>query len=81
MNATASTSTAPAASPAPLPPLATYALLNSPSSSEQQIEEEIERIATGLFSVVATMGKPVYLFQVNPLSWHLDRTRTNYPRA
>ncbi|KZT74968.1 Sec1-like protein [Daedalea quercina L-15889] len=34
----------------------TYALLNSPSSSEQQIEEEIERIASGLFSVVATMG-------------------------
>ncbi|TFY67325.1 hypothetical protein EVJ58_g1704 [Rhodofomes roseus] len=33
----------------------TYALLNSPSSSEQQIEEEIERIASGLFSVVATM--------------------------
>ncbi|KAJ3557111.1 hypothetical protein NM688_g1643 [Phlebia brevispora] len=33
-----------------------YALLNSPASTEQQIEAEIERIATGLFSVVATMG-------------------------
>ncbi|RPD55850.1 Sec1-like protein [Lentinus tigrinus ALCF2SS1-6] len=33
-----------------------YMLLNSPSSTEQQIEEEIERIATGLFSVVVTMG-------------------------
>lgn len=34
-----------------------YTLLNSPSATEQQIEEEIERIANGLFSVVATMGK------------------------
>ncbi|KZT02503.1 Sec1-like protein [Laetiporus sulphureus 93-53] len=34
----------------------TYTLLNSPSTTEQQIEEEIERVATGLFSVVATMG-------------------------
>ncbi|KAI0686071.1 Sec1-like protein [Cytidiella melzeri] len=37
-------------------PHSTYTVLNSPSSSEQQIEAEIERIATGLFSVVATMG-------------------------
>lgn len=34
-----------------------YAILNSPSSSEQEIEAEIERIATGLFSVVATAGE------------------------
>ncbi|GJE85860.1 Sec1-like protein [Phanerochaete sordida] len=34
----------------------TYAVLNSPSSTEQEIEAEIERVATGLFSVVATMG-------------------------
>ncbi|KIP10124.1 hypothetical protein PHLGIDRAFT_11513 [Phlebiopsis gigantea 11061_1 CR5-6] len=33
-----------------------YTTLNSPSSTEQDIEAEIERIATGLFSVVATMG-------------------------
>lgn len=33
-----------------------YAILNSPSTSEQQVEEETERIAKGLFSVVATMG-------------------------
>ncbi|KAI0801146.1 Sec1-like protein [Fomes fomentarius] len=57
----------PTAAPAPAPnaatgpatpshPCSSYALLNSPSSTEQQIEEEIERIATGLFSVVVTMG-------------------------
>ncbi|KAF7436427.1 Vesicle trafficking between the ER and Golgi [Pleurotus ostreatus] len=33
-----------------------YEILNSPSSSEQDIEDEIERIATGLFSAVVTMG-------------------------
>lgn len=33
-----------------------YAILNSPSSSEQQIEEEIDRVANGLFSAVATLG-------------------------
>ncbi|KZT30914.1 SLY1 protein [Neolentinus lepideus HHB14362 ss-1] len=38
-------------------PYSSYAVLNSPSSSEQQIEEEIERIASGLFSVVVTMGQ------------------------
>lgn len=38
-------------------PHSSYAVLNSPSSSEQQIEEEIERIASGLFSVVVTMGQ------------------------
>ena len=36
--------------------LSSYAILNSPSSAEDQIESEIERIANGLFSVVATMG-------------------------
>ncbi|KAH8099277.1 Sec1-like protein [Cristinia sonorae] len=34
----------------------TYAKLNSPSSTEQEIEDEIERVASGLFSVIATMG-------------------------
>ncbi|OJA12345.1 hypothetical protein AZE42_02785 [Rhizopogon vesiculosus] len=33
-----------------------YTLLNSPSSTEQQIEDEIERISSGLFSAVVTMG-------------------------
>ncbi|PFH52340.1 hypothetical protein AMATHDRAFT_46458 [Amanita thiersii Skay4041] len=37
-------------------PHMSYTLLNSPSTTEQQIEEEIERIANGLFSVIATMG-------------------------
>ena len=41
---------------APSEPHSTYALLNSPGSTEQQIEEEIERIANGLFSVVVTTG-------------------------
>jgi hypothetical protein len=42
----------------PVPPSAvtSYQLLNSPSSTEQQIEEEIERVASGLFSAVATTG-------------------------
>ncbi|KAI0375118.1 Sec1-like protein [Pilatotrama ljubarskyi] len=55
--------TAPASAPntsagpsAPSLPHSTYAVLNSPASTEQQIEEEIERVATGLFSVVVTMG-------------------------
>ncbi|OCH96411.1 Sec1-like protein [Obba rivulosa] len=53
----ASASTPNAASvPGPSQPHSTYAVLNSPSSSEQQIEEEIERVASGLFSVVVTMG-------------------------
>ncbi|KAI0651970.1 Sec1-like protein [Trametes meyenii] len=37
-------------------PHSTYAVLNSPGSAEQAIEEEIERVATGLFSVVVTNG-------------------------
>ncbi|KAI0756876.1 Sec1-like protein [Daedaleopsis nitida] len=56
---TAAPASAPNAAPGPStpsPPHSSYALLNSPASTEQQIEEEIERIATGLFSVVVTMG-------------------------
>lgn len=45
-----------AQSPSPTTPVSTYTILNSPSSTDQQIEDEIERIANGLFSVVATMG-------------------------
>ncbi|KAG2159609.1 Sec1-like protein [Suillus bovinus] len=37
-------------------PVTSYTLLNSPSSTEQQIEGEIERISNGLFSAVVTMG-------------------------
>lgn len=50
----ASTPNAPA-QPGPSQTHSTYAILNSPTSAEQQIEEEIERVANGLFSVVATM--------------------------
>lgn len=42
-------------------PMFSYDLLNSPSSTEQQIEQEIERIATGLFSVVVTNGTSISL--------------------
>ncbi|KAN0117945.1 SLY1 protein [Russula decolorans] len=42
---------------APSQELSSYSILNSPSSAEDQIESEIERIANGLFSVVATMGQ------------------------
>jgi sec1 family domain-containing protein 1 len=45
----------PATSPPSFTP-STYHILNSPASTEQQIESEIERIANGLFSVVATAG-------------------------
>jgi len=37
-------------------PYYSYKLLNSPSSTEQQIENEIERVASGIFSVVVTAG-------------------------
>ncbi|KAJ3869324.1 Sec1-like protein [Lentinula novae-zelandiae] len=37
-------------------PSSTYTILNSPVSTEQQIEAEIERVANGLFSVIATLG-------------------------
>ena len=43
-------------------PHSSYALLNSPSSSEQQIEAEIDRIANGLFSAIATTGNLTALF-------------------
>jgi hypothetical protein len=33
-----------------------YAILNDPKASEVEIEEEAERIARGLFSVIVTMG-------------------------
>lgn len=46
----------PAGQPEPTIPISTYAILNSPSSTDQQIEEEIERVANGLFSAIATMG-------------------------
>ncbi|KAI0639521.1 Sec1-like protein [Trametes polyzona] len=54
--APASTPNATPGPSAPSLPHSTYAVLNSPASTEQQIEEEIERVASGLFSVVVTMG-------------------------
>ncbi|KAG2045099.1 Sec1-like protein [Suillus americanus] len=44
------------AGPSQSQPVTSYTLLNSPSSTEQQIEEEIERVSNGLFSAVVTMG-------------------------
>jgi len=40
---------------------ASYYILNTPTSTEQQIEEEIERIAAGLFSVMVTLGQVPYI--------------------
>lgn len=54
--AAASASTLKSAQSGPSQTHSTYTVLNSPSSTEQQIEEEIERVASGLFSVVATTG-------------------------
>ncbi|KAJ2918364.1 hypothetical protein MD484_g2043, partial [Candolleomyces efflorescens] len=42
-------------------PHSTYIILNSPSSTEQQIEEEIERVANGLFSAIATLGQVPFI--------------------
>ncbi|KAH8835602.1 Sec1-like protein [Flagelloscypha sp. PMI_526] len=42
-------------------PPSTYALLNSPSSTEVQIEAEIERIAAGLFSAIVTTGQVPFI--------------------
>ncbi|KAJ3814409.1 Sec1-like protein [Lentinula aff. lateritia] len=48
--------TTPAAAGSSTIPSSTYTILNSPVSTEQQIEAEIERVANGLFSVIATLG-------------------------
>lgn len=44
------------AGPSQPKPHYSYKLLNSPSSTEQQIENEIERVANGIFSAVVTAG-------------------------
>src|SRR5216683_4148617 len=54
--------------PGPSQQLSSYTILNSPSSTEDQIENEIERIAGGLFSVVATMHALLLHQSVLPLS-------------
>ena len=51
--------TSPAGQSSSLASTSTYSILNSPSSTEQQIEDEIERVANGLFSAVATVGPPL----------------------
>ncbi|KAJ7090067.1 Sly1 vesicle trafficking sec1-like protein [Mycena crocata] len=55
------TTASPAGQAAPPTSYSTYTILNSPSSAEQQIEAEIERIASGLFSAIATMGHVPYI--------------------
>ncbi|KAK7015024.1 Sly1 vesicle trafficking sec1-like protein [Favolaschia claudopus] len=54
-------SPAPAGQSTPPAPHSTYTILNSPASTEQQIEAEIERIASGLFSAIATNGHVPYI--------------------
>ena len=34
-----------------------YTVLNDPKAGEVEIEEEVERVAKGLFSVIITMGE------------------------
>ncbi|KAJ3789941.1 Sly1 vesicle trafficking sec1-like protein [Lentinula aff. detonsa] len=46
----------PAAAESSTAPPSTYTILNSPASTEQEIEAEIARVANGLFSVIATLG-------------------------
>ncbi|KAG8847366.1 Vesicle trafficking between the ER and Golgi [Serendipita sp. 405] len=41
--------------------LTSYYVLNAPSTTEQMIEAEIDRIASGLFSVVVTWGQVPYI--------------------
>ncbi|KAJ7694169.1 Sly1 vesicle trafficking sec1-like protein [Mycena rosella] len=55
------TAASPAGQPAAPSSHSTYTILNSPSSTEQQIEAEIERIASGLFSAIATVGHVPYI--------------------
>ncbi|KAJ7632432.1 Sly1 vesicle trafficking sec1-like protein [Roridomyces roridus] len=55
------TPAAPAAPTTAPIPQSTYAILNSPSSTEQAIEAEIERVASGLFSAIATVGHVPYI--------------------
>ncbi|CAE6432602.1 unnamed protein product [Rhizoctonia solani] len=38
-----------------------YALLNSPKATEEDIESEVDRIASGLFSVIVTLGQVPYI--------------------
>ncbi|KIO28386.1 hypothetical protein M407DRAFT_14746 [Tulasnella calospora MUT 4182] len=45
----------------PQPPYSSYTILNSPKTAEAEIEDEIERIASGLFSAVATTGQVPYI--------------------
>ncbi|KAJ6623439.1 Sly1 vesicle trafficking sec1-like protein [Mycena sp. CBHHK59/15] len=55
------TTMSPASQAPTITPQSTYTILNSPSSTEQQIEAEIERIASGLFSAIATIGHVPYI--------------------
>lgn len=50
--------------PGPSTTPTSYHLLNSPQTTEQEIEAEIERIASGLFSVVVTSGQQVRVIRV-----------------
>ncbi|KAH7100179.1 SLY1 protein [Auriculariales sp. MPI-PUGE-AT-0066] len=45
----------------PLTNHSAYEVFNSPASTEQIIEDEVDRIAAGLFSVIATMGQVPYI--------------------
>jgi hypothetical protein len=55
--------------PGPSTAPTSYHILNSPQTTEQEIEAEIERIANGLFSVVVTSGKRA---QISEICIHLS---------
>ena len=50
--------------PGPSTTQTSYHVLNSPQTTEREIEAEIERIANGLFSVVVTSGKRIQTLEI-----------------
>lgn len=61
------------AGPSQPKPCYSYQLLNSPSSTEQQIEDEIERVANGIFSAIVTSGMRSHQFPNS--QWNLIDTQ------
>ena len=53
--------------PGPSTTPTSYHILNSPQTTEQEIEAEIERIASGLFSVVVTSGSHFQSLEIHTL--------------
>lgn len=58
---TATTATLTATDTSPSTDATSYYILNSPSTAETAIEAEIDRIASGIFSVIVTSGQVPYI--------------------